>query len=951
MPLFRLIALLGACAFASVPVTAAPKETGPRTGRWAHEDSPLPVDRRVVWGRLENGLRYALLPHGGVPERVAMKLIVLSGSVDEKPNELGIAHFTEHMAFHGTREMNVAGMLSLFRRAGVEYGSDVNAVTTFDYTAYSLDFRDNNLGLLTDGIRWFRGIADGVLFEQHNIDRERRVIFAEKRNRDSLADRQLQASFPVMFKGLKFAQQSPIGTDQTLRALRREDFLEFYRRCYRPDLMVFVAAGDIDIPAMEKLVRDHFGRVAPAQGAVPPRDEGRGQLKEMRAGVFRIPGVGSAETTAASVNPQGLRSDTKEGAIAIQRRNFVMELFANRLRYMLPGVASPSADFNALLGFEAATASVRVPGPAWSQGVLGVDLAARETLRRGFEASELEPLRLRYLQLATHMAEQVPVMDPVELCRRLADSITGHTVYVGAETDFAWMREWLQNMSVAAANETFRAIWNPDALAFHVSGDIGMQLTAGEVLKTIQRHRRGELPFLLPNQPRDIPFTLKKPGKPSTVAERREVPELNADLMRLSNNVRLNFVQNRHEPGIVRAVVRVGTGLLNLPGNQPALKEFGLNTLLGSGTVYYQTDQLAQIIDRRFLEFGFDVSDYDAFTFRGAMAADNLETFLGLVAEILREPKFNSYAHRDERMRAGMARSAGAVGFSQGMRELMDHLFRGDARFMSGTPLDYISLGVADVRRWMDEPLSSGYVEATIVGDISEETARGVASRTLGTLRTRAEQKLLGDPKPVRVSAPAGFRRIEFVGELNVAMIVGSWPVETKLTIRDQAALNILTKVLELRVRGEVRENLGLSYGPSATFKPYGGFEDFSMLQATVDCTPADAEKVAKAVEQTAAKLAEEGVSAEEFEGASGIIRGQMKRAFHENEFLVHTLKRVQERPERIQEVIALKTGVLEEITPEDVNAWARKILPASNSRTAALVPKAFVGIFDTAKP
>src|SRR5690606_33276934 len=160
-------------------------------------------------------------------------------------------------------------MLTLFRRAGVEYGSDVNAVTTFDYTAYSLDFRDNNGPLMRDGVRWFRGIADGVLFEPHQIERERRVIFAEKRNRDSLADRQLQASFPVVFKGLKFAQHSPIGTDQTLRSVSRDNFLEFYRRCYRPDLMVFVAAGDFEVPDMEKLVHEHFGKIARARGNIP----------------------------------------------------------------------------------------------------------------------------------------------------------------------------------------------------------------------------------------------------------------------------------------------------------------------------------------------------------------------------------------------------------------------------------------------------------------------------------------------------------------------------------------------------------------------------------------------------------------------------------------------------------------------------------------------------------
>jgi zinc protease len=504
---------------------------------------------------------------------------------------------------------------------------------------------------------------------------------------------------------------------------------------------------------------------------------------------------------------------------------------------------------------------------------------------------------------------------------------------------------------VAEVNQTFRSLWNPDAFAFYVSGDIGLDLGPAAIVKTVQKHRRGELPFLLPTPPKDIVFKLNHPGPATPVVERQTVPGLGATLLRFGNNVRLNFVPNAQEPGIVRVIVRVGPGLLTMPGRQPALKEFGLNTLLGSGTIYYQTDQIAQIIDRQFLEFGFDVADHDAFTFRGALGADNLETFLGLTTEILREPKFNPYAHEDERARAYMSRASGTLGMGQGMREMMDLLFKGDARFMSGTPLDYISLGVADVRRWMEEPLTKGYVEVTVVGDIKEAAVTAALSRTLGTLAPRAAEKILPEPPaPVQMTAPAGYKRIEFIGELNVGMVLGNWPVEGRLDARAQAALQVLTKILELRVRGEVREGLGLSYGPSASFKPFGGFENFALLQTTVDCTPSDAQRVATAVETTAARLAAGGATAEELEGARGIMRRQLRRAFRENDFLVNILKRVQEHPDRIEDIGALKDGLVDRLTLEEVNAWAAKVLPATNCRTVAIVPKAFVGIFDSTK-
>ena len=96
------------------------------------DDAP---DERVVWGRLDNGLRYALQPHSGMPGRVSMRLVVLTGSMDETEDELGIAHFTEHMCFRGTRDFRYEEMNGFFHKLGMEYGSDVNAVTTFDHTS------------------------------------------------------------------------------------------------------------------------------------------------------------------------------------------------------------------------------------------------------------------------------------------------------------------------------------------------------------------------------------------------------------------------------------------------------------------------------------------------------------------------------------------------------------------------------------------------------------------------------------------------------------------------------------------------------------------------------------------------------------------------------------------------------------------------------------------------
>ena len=200
------------------------------------------------------------------------------------------------------------------------------------------------------------------------------------------------------------------------------------------------------------------------------------------------------------------------------------------------------------------------------------------------------------------------------------------------------------------------------------------------------------------------------------------------------------------------------------------------------------------------------------------------------------------------------------------------------------------------------------------------------------------------------VTAAAGFNRIEFVGEQNMGLVVGTWPVTQPMHVRDQTALEVLAKILEIRVRAEVREKLGLAYSPSAEFHAYDGFANFAVMRAQIDCAPNDSTKIGPLLENLGARLAAEGVSEGEFIGARGILRSQLKRAFFENSFLVDVLMRAQERPEEVEEIIALHGGLMDTITRDEVNKWAAQILGAKNCRAAAIVPKAFVGGVETGR-
>ena len=197
-------------------------QTGARQGRWAHEDSGLSPDARVVWGKLPNGVRYALRPHSAVDQAATLQFLVLSGSMDERDDERGLAHFIEHMCFRGTTAFSEAEMVRFFQELGIEYGSDVNAITTFDHTAYTLDFRDASEAMLGRGLDLFRSFADGVLFTPESIENERGVILSELRGRDNVQARGELSSMQNAFAGLRFPHRTPGGTPEDIEGLRPE---------------------------------------------------------------------------------------------------------------------------------------------------------------------------------------------------------------------------------------------------------------------------------------------------------------------------------------------------------------------------------------------------------------------------------------------------------------------------------------------------------------------------------------------------------------------------------------------------------------------------------------------------------------------------------------------------------------------------------------------------------
>ena len=104
----------------------------------------IPVDERLTMGKLENGIHYYIQKNVKPENRAELRLAVNAGSILEDPDQLGLAHFVEHMAFNGTENFEKSELVDYLESVGTRFGPDLNAYTSFDETVYMLQVRTDS---------------------------------------------------------------------------------------------------------------------------------------------------------------------------------------------------------------------------------------------------------------------------------------------------------------------------------------------------------------------------------------------------------------------------------------------------------------------------------------------------------------------------------------------------------------------------------------------------------------------------------------------------------------------------------------------------------------------------------------------------------------------------------------------------------------------------------------
>ena len=231
---------------------------------------PLPVDKDVRIGKLDNGLTY-YIRHNNWPEKRAEFYIAQRvGSIQENDDQRGLAHFLEHMCFNGTDHFKGNEVIRWCESIGVQFGQDLNAYTSIDETVYNIsNVPTTRQSALDSCLLILHDWADGLTLDPEEIDKERGVIHEEWRMRLSPSQRMFERCLPKLYPNSKYGYRMPIGLMEIIDNFKPKALRDYYEKWYRPDNQAIVVVGDVDVNLIEKKIKDIFGDIKMPENPAP----------------------------------------------------------------------------------------------------------------------------------------------------------------------------------------------------------------------------------------------------------------------------------------------------------------------------------------------------------------------------------------------------------------------------------------------------------------------------------------------------------------------------------------------------------------------------------------------------------------------------------------------------------------------------------------------------------
>lgn len=894
---------------------------------WPQAQSDLTADSDVQFGVLANGMRFAIKRNTTPTNQAAIRFRIGSGSLDEKDNQQGLAHFLEHMAFKGSTNVGEDEMVRMLQRKGLAFGPDTNAHTSYSETVYSLDLPQVDADTISTGLKLMRETASELKLNAAAFDRERGVILSEERLRDTPQYRTGVSVLNSLLEGQRVTMRSPIGKTEIIRNAPVDLLREYYTANYRPDNATLIVVGDVDPAALEAEIRERFGDWKANGPEQPAPDLSTLKSKGETVNVVALPG-NMTRVQIAWTRP----FDTTKDSVAKRRDDLIEDLgflvLQRRLSVMASRADAPFISANAgtqglLKSARLAVVSASSEPDKWQAALSAIDQEQRRIQEFGVTEAELQREIVEFRSALQADAAGAATRNSTALASMLAGSVDADQVFTSPKDDLSLFETITSDVTVDEVNAALRAAFTgngPQVLLQAAKGPEGGE----EAVRSAYSTTRGISVSALAGA-EDVVWPYTSFGESSAVVEREAVEDLGLTMVRFANGVRLTVKPTKLRANEVLVREHISGGRSQI-ARDPFPPLWASPSVILSGTEDLDFENIQKALTGKIFGIDFSVGD-SAVRFDGRTRTEDLETQLQLMAAYTSRPTYRPEVFkRVQQAYLSSLDQYDATAGSVVRRDFAGLVHSNDSRWAFPSREQLSSATLGDVEALFKPLVSKGPIEITIVGDVTVDDAIRLTAGTFGALPQRAETSPQSDQTVVKFPDSNDKPLIStHTGRDDTAAISVGVPIGDLFSDVPRSFIaDISTQILQNRLIDQFRIAEGATYGLQASAELSRDLPGFGFGYISLETTPEKVGSFYTLLDKVAADLRTNPVSDDEMARAREPAVETLKHQQQTNDFWAFYLQQAQTDPRRL-ELIRYTMEGYGKVTADQVREFAQK--------------------------
>ena len=865
----------------------------------------LPVDKNVRIGKLVYGLTY-YIRHNALPEKRAEFYIAQKvGSILEEPQQRGLAHFLEHMAFNGTKHFpgdeTGLGIVPWCETKGIKFGTNLNAYTGVEQTVYNIsNVPTENINVIDSCLLILHDWSNAINLADKEIDKERGVIREEWRSRNSGMLRIMTDAQPTLYPDSKYADCMPIGSIDVINNFPYQDIRDYYAKWYRTDLQGIIIVGDINVDEIEAKLKKVFADV---KAPVNPAERIYYPVADNQEPLIYI-GT-DKEVKNPSVNiffKQDATPDSMKNTIAYYATNYMvsmaMNMLNNRLNELAQTANPPFTSAGAGYGEFFLAKTKEAFSLSASSKIDGIDLAMKTVLeeaerarRFGFTATEYERARANYMQAVESAYNEREKTKSGAYVNEYVNNFLDKEPIPGIEFEYMLVNQMAPNIPVDAINKFMQRL---------ITDNNQVVLLAGPEKEGVKYPSKEEIAALLREmKSSDLkPYEDKVSNEPlisEDIKGGKIVSEKAGDIYGSTKLVLSNGVKVYVKPTDFKAdqiiMKGVSFGGTSVFPNEEIINISQLNGVaLVGGIGNFSKVDLGKALAGKRASVGSGISNATE-TISGSCSPKDFETMMQLTYLTFTSPRkdneaFESYKNR---LKAQLqnADDNPMTAFSDTDTRALDvnHPRAVKMRVSMVDQIDYDRI----IEMYKDRFKDASDFTFYLVGNVNLEQMKPMIAKYLGALPSINRKETFKDNK---MDIRKGQYKNEFAKkqETPMATIMFLYSGTCKYDLRNNILLSFLDQALDMVYTAEIREKEGGTYGVNCNGSLSKYPKEELVLQIVFQTDPAKTEKLSAVVVEQLNKMAKEGPSAEHMQKIKEYMLKKYKDAQKENGYWLNNL-------------------------------------------------------------